>query len=376
MIRPFVAWLIALSITGGASGCAALRKGQPSDLKGPVANIITRVGVEPKRFHHALKEKARVYFSLEQPALVTLRIYDEEDFLVRTIRSPKRLGKGRHELFWEGYDDAGRPVPNGLYLYVISAIDGHHKLHVYDVADETRGRPLKVTGGEVDPKTGAIRYSLPRAGRVRIRIGLKEGGPHLKTLLDWDLREAGDQEEPWDGLDQSGRIALRDHPDAQIGIRAYSLPDNSIIVSGYEGSQDSASLEKQGQRERRARQYPGTGQYLHAFHRRAICHEPRFSIELPADLPKTADGVPVVRGSVPLRIRLSPADQIHLIQARFELVLYVDTVFLLEEEEGYSPFTYLLDTSTIGPGPHLVTVGLLSFDDHIGVATEKIVVEP
>jgi hypothetical protein len=98
-------------------------------------------------------------------------------------------------------------------------------------------------------------------------------------------------------------------------------------------------------------------------------------VQLPDELPRTLEGVPIVNRPVPLRISVAPHDQSHLLQRRFELVLYVDTVFLHEEEEGYSPFMYLFDPSTVSPGPHLFTINLLSFDDHIGVATQPILVE-
>src|SRR3989338_7199789 len=46
-----------------------------------------------------------------------------------------------------------------------------------------------------DLANGEIRYILPEPALVRIRIGMPEGGPLLRTLVDWERLEAGRSEE-------------------------------------------------------------------------------------------------------------------------------------------------------------------------------------
>jgi hypothetical protein len=49
---------------------------------------------------------------------VTLQIHDVSGRRVCTIRTP-HLSAGFHQITWTGRDDAGRPVPPGIYLYEI-----------------------------------------------------------------------------------------------------------------------------------------------------------------------------------------------------------------------------------------------------------------
>jgi hypothetical protein len=85
--------------------------------------------------------------------------------------------------------------------------------------------------------------------------------------------------------------------------------------------------------------------------------------------------VSVVSGVVPVRVTVDAADAPHLINSRFEVALFEDTTFLAEEEEGTTPFTYLWDTTRLRPGEHLLTANILSYDDHYGVATVRVMVE-
>jgi hypothetical protein len=79
--------------------------------------------------------------------------------------------------------------------------------------------------------------------------------------------------------------------------------------------------------------------------------------------------VPVVSGVTPLRVTLDPAHAVHLVDTRFEIMVFVDTVFLFESEDGSNPFNHLLDTRALAPGPHLLTVNVLAYDDHFGTHT-------
>jgi hypothetical protein len=82
----------------------------------------------------------------------------------------------------------------------------------------------------------------------------------------------------------------------------------------------------------------------------------------------------VVRDEASFRVRVDdPQERARLINTRFEVMMFLDTVFLAEEEDGALPYNYRLDTRALPPGPHLLTVNLLSYDQRVGVQTVEII---
>ena len=56
-------------------------------------------------------------------------------------------------------------------------------------------------------------------------------------------------------------------------------------------------------------------------------------------------------------------------------MFFSDLVFLFEDEAGFSPFTYQLDVSKLSEGEHLMTIDLLSYDDHCAAVTKRVLVK-
>ena len=92
-------------------------------------------------------------------------------------------------------------------------------------------------------------------------------------------------------------------------------------------------------------------------------------MEFPGSVETDAAARPILGSEQLVRVTLAPDDVAHLVNTRFEVMFFVDTTFLFEEEEGSSPFSYRLDAGKLSPGPHLLTVNVLSYDDHVGVVT-------
>jgi hypothetical protein len=59
---------------------------------------------------------ARITFSISRREKVEVRLYDAAGRQVRTLAN-REFAAGEHDLYWDGLDDAGRPVPRGVYFY-------------------------------------------------------------------------------------------------------------------------------------------------------------------------------------------------------------------------------------------------------------------
>ncbi len=62
------------------------------------------------------KEKVTLDFSLEESAFVNLFIYDLRGNLIQKLVQ-KKMGRGEHSIIWDGKNEAGNPVPSGVYFY-------------------------------------------------------------------------------------------------------------------------------------------------------------------------------------------------------------------------------------------------------------------
>lgn len=62
-----------------------------------------------------------ITFELVAPQRVNLNIYDLRGAKVRTLLDGAALTEDRHEATWDGRDDAGRGVPEGVYFLRIEA---------------------------------------------------------------------------------------------------------------------------------------------------------------------------------------------------------------------------------------------------------------
>ena len=60
--------------------------------------------------------RTTIAFTLGEAADVAIDVHDVRGRQVRALLAPTRLGAGPHAQAWDGRDDAGRPVPGGVYL--------------------------------------------------------------------------------------------------------------------------------------------------------------------------------------------------------------------------------------------------------------------
>jgi len=368
-MRPGVALgsgLLAVTL----AGCSAHRAGGVGLAHEPVAPAmaIGSVGVEPKTLDLNAKGTAVIRYELFRPASVFVDLVDEEGRVVRTLTRGQQ-SKGRRSVVWDGHADDGALVPSGAYRYVIHAQNRGGGEAVHDPSPVTGGEKIDPRDFAFDAQTGMVRWIMPRAGYVRLHVGI-QGFPYLRTLADWEPLEAGPQSIAWDGLDSSGLINVKTHPQLAVTLTAFALPDNTIIVRGGTGQAAASPRDVTYAANRK----PDTA-YLHARHLRTLCHEAGLSLAFPEGTRYDAKGRPVLRGTVPVQVTLNPHDAPTWINSRFEVALYEDLVFLFEDEDGMTPFTFLWETGRLTPGEHLLTVNLFSYDDHYGVLTQPAVIE-
>jgi len=343
-----------------------------SGAYGETLLTISNISLDRKTFYPDKDAGVKISYQISKDASVTVKIYDNRDILVKSLKNKVKTGLNVSE--WDGRNEKGEQL-TGVYIYTIEAESADGEKKKYDPADETGGILLTVRKPVLDTEKGEISYVMPKAGMVRIRAGIKEGAL-LKTLIDWEPREGGSNVEKWDGKDKSGLIDLFKIPEREVFIFAYSLPDNCIILKSdsnlQKGNESAPSLAEY----RLKAKIDSKTKYKHALHDKSVCHEPEFKVEFPKAVSEMPDGTPVVNGNepVPVKVTISEKDRLHVESARFEVMFFADTVFIFEDEEGFTPFTYMWDTKGLPEGEHVFTVNIMSYDDHCGVESKKVII--
>lgn len=340
------------------------------------AVMIERARADRLSFEPAKGEAIGVAFRIDEAARVYLELYDGRDVLIRRVGGEDVIPAGEHEIRWDGRDEAGRVVPAEAYSYVLRAVGGNGEEATYDLTDATGGREIKASNVEWDLQGGVVRYVLPALSRVNVRVGIKNGGPLLRTLIDWVPREAGIQEERWDGQDGSGVIDLAGHPELGVVVNAFALPDNTVLIGPR--PQKSVVIEDVTWDAKKRRVHGPTGRQRRRFAAQPmeVRQDVGLVLSLPEGLETDESGLPVISGPVPVRMDLpDPGEAARMLAERFETAFFLDGTFQFEAESGYLPATWTFDPTGVADGKHYVTGNLVGYEGHFGIATIALIVK-
>ncbi len=67
------------------------------------------------------QEEVAAFYTLSEPATVTALVRNSAGLVVRTLVPQKPEADGQHAILWDGRDDSGQAVPDGLYQVVVTA---------------------------------------------------------------------------------------------------------------------------------------------------------------------------------------------------------------------------------------------------------------
>lgn len=329
----------------------------PSAAVGSLA--IQNPGVQSVRFNPSNGESAKIDYSLTVTARVSIRVYNADDVKVRTVVDRELRSAGKHTEVWNGYDDLKAIVPDEVYYFVIEAVDSEGATCVYDPVLETGGEELEIDV-DYDAKSHQMKFNLQKSSRIVVRAGLA-GGPLIRTPVDWLPFHKGVQHFEWDGRDESGVINVGASDQLKFYAIGYALAECSVITFGNEALTHPsylAALPSSADRKtstahvgRKIAISPFWGRSLRDH--RAI----RFSLSEPE----------IANGRLTATIKVFPDDLVLLRGVPYEVIAFIGSELLLDDEQGHSPYKLSLNLTAIPPGEHLLSVNVASVTDRIGV---------
>ncbi|WP_133510082.1 FlgD immunoglobulin-like domain containing protein [Candidatus Thiosymbion oneisti] len=363
-------WLIALwSI---ASVCLAQ---QSPDISPSQSLAIFNVTLSKSSFDPSRGQAVELNYRLSRSAKVTVKIFDPDRELIRVLSKDVEQSQGPHKLAWDGKDLDARVVPNEAYFFTIEAEDATGSQIVYDPITFSGGEPFEITEGRIDREGGTLSYRLSKPSRVSVRAGVASSAL-LRTLVDWEPRIAGTITEYWNGKDRDNLINLWDLEDHKIVISYFTLPETSVIAYGnstldYRTYKHGLSTARPKKADRpmvnRRRVSP------HFLASRLQDRELAATLSFPEFDKSEEKAVPEVKDAVVVRIDVpSQEDREILLGQRFEIILFIDTVYYAEEERGYIPFNYPLDVSGVPEGEHVLTVNIITPKNQFAIASRKL----
>jgi hypothetical protein len=379
--KPLYILLLLLTLPSCAAPRKAIEEVPPPEVKpqmepGPFA--ISDVAVDPRTFSPTKGEKVTITYKLSQPGKSIIKIFDPDMYLVREL--PGEVDKpGLNMVIWDGRDLGGRVVPDGAYFFIIEALDSERSLATYDPVTFSGGESLVPVKLTYDQKARVVRYQLSRDAWVKIRAGIS-GGPLLKTIVNLAPRLAGENEEFWDGRDDSGNLEIIGRRDWKLMVEAISLPENSVIAVGNE-KYDYFEYTNviAADRPRKINRSVARGEKwllgLPTDRLVRLGMQPRFRFELTQAIAKTETQLPIVRGKVPFLIILDEEVKRYVTEQRYEIVFFVDFRFAGEVDEGYSPYRWVWDSRTTRNGEHIITVNVATLTGQVESASLKVLVK-
>lgn len=335
------------------------------------AGPIAAVRVSAASFNPSVGQRVELSYRLEADAAVTVQVYDPDDGRVRLLVGSEERRAGEHVEVWDGRDDDGRVVADEAYYFVIETASGA----VYDPKTFSGGEVGDLVEVELDRDAGTISYRLPAAARVLCRLGVRNG-PMLKTLVDWKPRVAGAITEYWRGWDEDRVIRFWDDPGFSGLIVHVALPETTVIAFGnrdttYRESKLAGGMDRPLKPARDRRSAAADRLRPDGLVPPAWARSPVVRLELPD---AGEDEVPEVGDHVRVRVEVEPADLERLEDDRYEIIFYVDNLFVAEAERGYTPHNWIWETHQLPPGEHVLTVNLSSFRGQVGVASRRVLV--
>lgn len=171
-------------------------------------------------------------------ATTSVQIIDAAGNVVRTLAASDNRPAEVLTLSWDGRDDSGAPVAEGVYSVLFNyELDGQTR--VYDLRESTGGQEFQVSRTSIPttfrPFAGEplrIDFTLPQAAEVTAFMGLESRNVRLVTFLQRETFGRGTHTIVWNGESDDGQLIERPEGVRFLyGMFGYRLADNQMYVS-------------------------------------------------------------------------------------------------------------------------------------------------
>jgi hypothetical protein len=198
--------------------------------------LVLRFATKPAHFSpngDGYRDDTRVGFDLSEPAEVTFSVVDSEGNEVRRIVDEKRLaGDTKYRFTWDGNDDDGNPVPDGIYRMRVVRRDESRVIDSFkEITVDRRppdvelvsATPSVIVGGAAGQSQNVtVRYAGPANSAPEFRVFRTDDRPRPYVVRRFRGMpaegRAKTREGVWDGRVSAGPDATAAAPDGDYAF--------------------------------------------------------------------------------------------------------------------------------------------------------------
>lgn len=208
---------------------------------------ITGVSIDPPAFMPSQAENVTIYYTISKNADITIKIYDLENNLIKTLLNAAGRSAGQNSEVWDGTNSEGSVVADGGYNFTIEADVGRGW---YQCPQEHFRNWGSVSNFKATQKFNPfksepceITFTLEENSLFTLGIGQNENfNSYFWYFAEKPLAE-GEHRFIWDGRDRNGEIL--DYATEEFGVvivyDSFTLPENTIIAKSPEPPQIQVS---------------------------------------------------------------------------------------------------------------------------------------
>jgi len=219
---PLIAW-VAFALLAAATLAAFFVTQRLKDSDPVVKRIATPLFISPNGDKR--KDTARVSFELPKADRTTVALVTAGGDERRRLIDDQQLGRGRHAVDWDGRDDDGQVLGDGLYYVRVSlrrqgrAVTGPRPITL----DTTRPRPRLQSAQRLRDGSVRLRYTGPSSPPPLITVYRTDGGKAREVARF--VGERNENVQVWDGFVGLERLPPGDYA---FGVTV----QNKALVAG------------------------------------------------------------------------------------------------------------------------------------------------
>jgi flagellar hook assembly protein FlgD/phage anti-repressor protein len=200
--------------------------------------FISNIKISDDEINPYLGETTSINYQMARDGILSIKIYNSDDTLIRTLISTQARSTGSHSESWDGKDDSNQIVADGAYYLVIEDSISGSPAVVYN-PQGTGGKDISgsisFSTTDFDPLLNqfcVLNYTLPQVASINLKVRHgRYAGPTIRVIKYEEPTSSGSHQTAWDGRDEAGNF-VKYSPQYLCALWGYSLDENSVVVVG------------------------------------------------------------------------------------------------------------------------------------------------